>query len=110
VSQEPGTLACPASCSLESVRGTGPPSDLRGRRRGRGAPGSDPPPRGTLRDAKQQLIERFERRFITEALAWHQGNVSKAAEDMGMYRQHLQVKLTEYGIDAEAFRGRRGER
>jgi DNA-binding NtrC family response regulator len=73
-------------------------------------PGRTLPPGGTLRDATQQLIERFERRFITEALAWHQGNVSKAAEDMGMYRQHLQVRLTEYGIDAEAFRGRRGER
>ncbi len=86
---------------------------LRSRRRTAARPRRSrvvPLPPGTLRDAKQQLIERFERRFITEALAWHQGNVSKAAEDMGMYRQHLQVKLTEYGIDAEAFRGRRGER
>ena len=56
------------------------------------------------------MIERFERRFITEALAKHQGNVSKAAEDMGMYRQHLQLKLAEYGIDADTFRNRRGDR
>jgi len=71
---------------------------------------SEPGPPGTFKDAKQQVIERFERRFITEALAKHQGNVSKAAEDMGMYRQHLQLKLAEYGIDADTFRGRRGER
>jgi DNA-binding NtrC family response regulator len=55
------------------------------------------------------VIERFERQFITEALSRHLGNISKAAEGMGMYRQHLQLKLADYGIDAEQFR-RRGER
>jgi DNA-binding NtrC family response regulator len=64
---------------------------------------------GSFKDAKQRVIERFERQFITEALGRHQGNISKAAEDMGMYRQHLQLKLAEYGIDADQFR-RRGER
>jgi hypothetical protein len=29
---------------------------------------------------------------------------------MGMYRQHLQLKLAEYGIDADTFRNRRGDR
>ena len=52
------------------------------------------------------MIEQFERRFIAEALARHRGNISKAAEEMGMYRQHLQVKLAEYGIDASTFRSR----
>jgi DNA-binding NtrC family response regulator len=61
---------------------------------------------GRFKEAKQQLIERFERQFITDALARHHGNISKAAEDMGMYRQHLQLKLAEYGIDAEAYRQR----
>jgi DNA-binding NtrC family response regulator len=78
--------------------------------RGGDDPAADPAVRGSFKDAKQLVIERFERRFITEALAKHRGNVSKAAEDMGMYRQHLQLKLAEYGIDAESFRGRRGER
>ncbi len=64
----------------------------------------------SFKDAKQRVIERFERGYITQALTRHQGNVSKAAEDMGMYRQHLQVKLAEYGIDAEVFRGQRGGR
>src|SRR5437667_155172 len=61
---------------------------------------------GSFRDAKQRAIERFERQFIHEALARHHGNISKAAEDMGMYRQHLQLKLAEYGIDAAAYRER----
>jgi DNA-binding NtrC family response regulator len=77
-------------------------------RRGPG-PGDDEGPPGSFRDAKQRIIERFERQFITEALSRHLGNISKAAEDMGMYRQHLQLKLADYGIDAEQFR-RRGER
>jgi DNA-binding NtrC family response regulator len=64
-------------------------------------------PPGHFREAKQQLIERFERQFICDALTRHRGNISKAAEEMGMYRQHLQVKLAEYGIDAAAYRGER---
>ena len=64
---------------------------------------------GCFREAKQQAIERFERQFIGEALERHQGNISHAAEELGMYRQHLQMKLAEYGIDAEIYR-RRGEK
>ena len=59
---------------------------------------------GSFREAKQQVIERFERQFICEALERHRGNISKAAEEMGMYRQHLQIKLAEYSIDATAYR------
>jgi DNA-binding NtrC family response regulator len=58
----------------------------------------------SFKDAKQQIIERFERDFIIAALTRHQGNISKAAEEIGMYRQHLQLKLAEYGIDAAAYR------
>ena len=57
-----------------------------------------------FKESKQRVIEQFERRFIVEALTRHRGNISKAAEEMGMYRQHLQLKLTEYGIDAGEFR------
>jgi DNA-binding NtrC family response regulator len=59
-----------------------------------------------FKEAKQRVIERFEREFIEQSLARHRGNISKAAEDMGMYRQHLQVKLGEYGIDPELYRRR----
>jgi DNA-binding NtrC family response regulator len=58
----------------------------------------------SFKEAKQQIVERFERQFIVEALERHQGNISKAAEEMGMYRQHLQVKLAEYGIEASAYK------
>jgi DNA-binding NtrC family response regulator len=69
-----------------------------------GAAGGDGP--ATFKEAKQRLIESFERQFIADALARHHGNISKAAEEMGMYRQHLQLKLGEYGIDPETFRRR----
>jgi len=68
------------------------------------APPADAADGTSFKEAKQQVIERFERQFILEALARHHGNISKAAEEMGMYRQHLQIKLAEYGIDAAAYR------
>ncbi len=58
----------------------------------------------TFKEAKQRVVAGFERQFIEEALERHSGNISKAAEEMGMYRQHLQGKLTEYAIDASAYR------
>jgi DNA-binding NtrC family response regulator len=58
----------------------------------------------SFRDAKQRVIEQFERQFITAALTRHHGNISKAAEEMGLYRQHLQLKLAEYGIEAGGYR------
>jgi DNA-binding NtrC family response regulator len=58
----------------------------------------------TFKEAKQRVVESFERQFIVDALNRHHGNISKAAEELGMYRQHLQLKLSEYDIDAEAYR------
>jgi two-component system response regulator HydG len=60
----------------------------------------------SFREAKQQVVERFERQFIVDALERHQGNISKAAEELGMYRQHLQTKLADYQIDAATYRRR----
>ena len=58
----------------------------------------------SFKDAKQAIVDRFEREFLAAALARHQGNISKAAEEIGMYRQHLQLKLAEYGIDPATYR------
>ncbi len=67
---------------------------------------AEPAASGTFREAKQQVVERFERDFIVEALTRHHGNISKAADEMGMYRQQLQQKLADYGIDPEPYRRR----
>jgi DNA-binding NtrC family response regulator len=49
-------------------------------------------------DAKEKLIESFERSIITAALSRHAGNVSAAARQLGIHRQSLQQKMTQLGI------------
>ena len=46
-----------------------------------------------LTEAKNQLIERFERTAISAALDAHNGNVSAAARQLGIHRQNLQQKI-----------------
>jgi two-component system, NtrC family, response regulator AtoC len=61
-----------------------------------------PDPTGTsFRLAKERAVAAFEREFLTEALRRHDGNITKAAEEIGMYRQNLQQKLRELGLSAE---------
>jgi DNA-binding NtrC family response regulator len=55
----------------------------------------------SFRDAKAAVVETFEREFLVMALRRHGGNISKAAEEIGMYRQNLQQKMKELGISAE---------
>ncbi len=52
----------------------------------------------TFKEAKQQVVDAFERDFITRALQRHQGNVTRAATEMGMLRQQLQQKIRELGL------------
>ncbi len=52
----------------------------------------------TFKEAKQHVVDSFERDFITRALHRHQGNVTKAAAEMGMLRQQLQQKIRELGL------------
>ena len=57
-------------------------------------------------DAKRQTVEGFERRYLSQALREHQGNVSRTALAIGMVRQSLQQKIRELGLHAEEFRRR----
>jgi DNA-binding NtrC family response regulator len=52
-------------------------------------------------DAKRSAVERFERRYLLEALRRSGGNISRAAEAMGMVRQSLQQKIRELGLRDE---------
>jgi DNA-binding NtrC family response regulator len=54
-----------------------------------------------FREAKAAVVESFERDFLLAALRRHDGNISKAAEEIGMYRQNLQQKMRELGINPE---------
>lgn len=57
-------------------------------------------------DAKKQIVERFERQYLSEALREHDGNVSRTASAIGMVRQSLQQKIRELGLKADEFRRR----
>jgi DNA-binding NtrC family response regulator len=47
----------------------------------------------SFKEAKQRVIDTFERDFISRALRRHQGNITRAAEEMGLHRQQLQQKI-----------------
>jgi DNA-binding NtrC family response regulator len=70
------------------------------------APGESPPradggPDVAFGDAKKQAVARFERAFLLGALRRSGGNVSRAAESIGMVRQSLQQKIRELGLRSE---------
>jgi DNA-binding NtrC family response regulator len=57
-----------------------------------------PVPGESFADAKKRAIYEFERAYFEAALAAHDGNISRAAEAIGMARQSLQQKLRELGL------------
>ena len=62
--------------------------------------GSAPPTTSgvTFSEAKRQAVDAFERSFLSTALREHGGNVSRAANAIGMARQSLQQKIRELGL------------
>ncbi len=52
----------------------------------------------TFREAKEKFVEQWEREFFLGALRATGGNISRAAERIGMYRQSFQQKMREFGI------------
>jgi len=52
-------------------------------------------------DAKKRAVEHFEREFLLRALRSTGGNISRAAESVGMVRQSLQQKIRELGLRSE---------
>jgi DNA-binding NtrC family response regulator len=56
-----------------------------------------------LTEAKERLLESFERTAITAALEKHGGNVSAAARQLGIHRQSLQQKMAQLGIVRKSY-------
>jgi DNA-binding NtrC family response regulator len=54
-----------------------------------------------LTEAKEKLVESFERARIIAALEGNQNNVSAAARELGIHRQSLQQKMAQLGIKRE---------
>ena len=52
-------------------------------------------------EAKRRTVEIFERAFLLDALRACDGNISRAADSIGMVRQSLQQKIRELGLRSE---------
>jgi DNA-binding NtrC family response regulator len=59
-----------------------------------------------FKEFKQQIrdaaVQQVERRFLSEALQRSDGNVSKAAQDVGMQRTNFHALMRKYGLTSEA--------
>ncbi len=55
-------------------------------------------------DAKKKMLNEFDRAIITRSLIRHDGNVSKAAEELKLDRANFQRLMRRYGISSGEFR------
>ena len=55
----------------------------------------------SFRIAKERVVAAFDRDFLLRALRRNGGNITKAADEIGMYRQNLQQKMRELGITVD---------
>jgi DNA-binding NtrC family response regulator len=58
----------------------------------------------SYRELKQEAIAAFERRYLTELLSRHRGNITHAARAAGKERRELGKLLKKHGVDPGAFR------
>lgn len=56
-------------------------------------------------EAKERVLDQFHKRIIGTTLTEHGGNVSRAAEALGMDRGNFQRLMRRYGIQSVEFRG-----
>ena len=57
-----------------------------------------------FREAKQRVVERFERSYLTQCLEDARGNISQAAKAAGIDYKNFYTKMQQYGIEAGTFK------
>ncbi len=57
-----------------------------------------------FRELKQETIDTFERRYLTELLRVHGGNLAQAARAAGMDRKNLWALVERHGLDRAQFK------
>lgn len=62
------------------------------------APKSAPTSARTFREAKQEVVDRFEREYLARLLDEHDGNVSQAARAAGVARSHFITLLQKHQL------------
>ncbi|MBX5480558.1 MAG: sigma 54-dependent Fis family transcriptional regulator [Myxococcaceae bacterium] len=60
----------------------------------------------SFKDAKEQLLETFEREYITSVLKRCEGNISRAARESGLHRKSIERLVKKYQLDARAMKPR----
>ena len=62
-------------------------------------------PAGGFREAKQRVVERFEREYLSRCLREAGGNISQAARAAGIDYKNFYGKMQQLGIDPAGFKG-----
>jgi two-component system response regulator AtoC len=57
-----------------------------------------------LLDARQKLVERFEREYLTRLLREHRGRVGEVARAAGIAERNLYEKMKAYGLSRDEYR------
>ncbi|ABS25174.1 sigma-54 dependent transcriptional regulator [Anaeromyxobacter sp. Fw109-5] len=57
-----------------------------------------------LLDAKQRLVERFEREYLTRLLKEHRGRIGEVARAAGIAERNLYEKMKAYGLSRDDYR------
>ena len=60
---------------------------------------------GGFREAKQRVVERFEREYLSRCLREAGGNISQAARTAGIDYKNFYNKMQQLGIDPAGFKG-----
>jgi DNA-binding NtrC family response regulator len=60
----------------------------------------------TFKDAKEQLLENFEREYIHRVLSRCEGNLSRAARESGLHRKSIERLVKKYHLDAKGMKPR----
>ncbi|MGZ3457029.1 MAG: sigma 54-interacting transcriptional regulator [Archangium sp.] len=60
----------------------------------------------TFKDAKEQLLENFEREYVTRVLTRCEGNLSRAARESGLHRKSIERLVKKYQLDAKGMKPR----
>ena len=60
----------------------------------------------SFKDAKDQLLEAFEREYLTTVLKRCGGNITRAARESGLHRKSIERLCKKYELDARELKGR----
>src|SRR4051812_28840420 len=58
----------------------------------------------SFKDAKEQLLENFEREYITQVLRRCDGNISRAARESGLHRKSIERLVKKYALDTRSMK------